>query len=110
MAITVTTWDDQTADSELALAITAARQQWERDTQEHYITRSMRLTLDELDEFRFPHRPVTAIASVKYYDLDNVHPSEWRRCGIGISADGRLGKSDLGCCRCTSGNNCGWWK
>lgn len=64
--------DDQTADSELALAITAARQQWERDTQEHYITRSMRLTLDELDEFRFPHRPVTAIASVKYYDLDNV--------------------------------------
>lgn len=63
---------DSNHDTELARAIEDARQQWERDTSEYFITRTMRLTLDSLDEIQFPHRPVTAIASVKYYDSTNT--------------------------------------
>lgn len=63
---------DTAHDDALFLAMTAARQQWERDTQEYFISRSMTLTLDALSEFRFPHRPVSAITSITYYDLDNV--------------------------------------
>jgi uncharacterized phiE125 gp8 family phage protein len=63
---------DTSHDSELVIAVRGARQQWERDTQEFFISRSMRLTLDGFEEFKFPHRPVTAISSVTYYDLDNA--------------------------------------
>lgn len=50
----------------------AAREQWEKDTSEFYIRRTMRLTLDCLDEFRFPHRPIYSISSITYYDTDNA--------------------------------------
>lgn len=63
---------DTNHDTELERAIEDARQQWERDTGEHFIQRSMRLTLDCLEEMRFPHRPVTAIGSIKYYDTGNT--------------------------------------
>ncbi len=63
---------DSNHDTELARAMEDARQQWEQDTSEYFITRTMRLTMDRLCEMQFPHRPVSAIASIKYYDLSNT--------------------------------------
>ena len=63
---------DTNHDTALLLIIQQAREQWEHDTQEFFITRTMRLTLNVLDEMQFPHRPVTAMSSIKYYDLNNT--------------------------------------
>lgn len=63
---------DSNHDVELERAIEDAREQWERDTSQYLIQRSMRLTVDRLEEMQFPHRPVSAIASVKYYDQSNT--------------------------------------
>jgi uncharacterized phiE125 gp8 family phage protein len=62
---------DTNHDTELTRAIEDARQQWERDTSRHYITRTMRLRLNRFDEFMFPHKPVSAVSSITYYDDAN---------------------------------------
>ena len=67
--------DDNYHDADLLKNIEAARQQWERDTTQYYIQRTMRLTLPCLYEFMFSERPVTSITSVKYYDQSNVQQS-----------------------------------
>lgn len=62
---------DTNHDVSLLQYIAQAREQWEHDTQEYFIARSMRLTLSCIKEMNFPHRPVTAISAIKYYDLNN---------------------------------------
>lgn len=64
--------DDITHDSQLNGLIEAARRKWEHDTQHYLMTRTYKVVLESLREFRFPHHPVTAIGSITYYDLDNV--------------------------------------
>jgi uncharacterized phiE125 gp8 family phage protein len=61
-----------TFDVELATKITSAREQLERDTNTHFIKRTMALTIPWLDEIAFPHRPVTAITSITFYDTTNT--------------------------------------
>ena len=61
-----------THDVQLAALIEAARQQWERDTERYLIQRTMRWTLGALREVQFPHRPVSAISSIAYYDGNNT--------------------------------------
>lgn len=62
---------DTAHDVMLAQKITSAREQWEKDVGEYYIKRTMTVTLDRLTEFQFPHRPITSISSITYYDAGN---------------------------------------
>lgn len=62
---------DTAHDALLYTYMQAARQQWERDTQEHFISRSVRVRLPYFYEVEFSHRPVTAISSITYYDTGN---------------------------------------
>jgi uncharacterized phiE125 gp8 family phage protein len=64
--------DDNTYDTMVSSLIQAARLKWENDTQEYLISRGMQLVLENFCEFQFPHRPVTSISSVEYYDAENV--------------------------------------
>lgn len=64
--------DDSTHDAEFASIIEAARQQWENDTGEHLVQQTWELKLPYLCEFCFPHRPVTSITSIQYYDSGNT--------------------------------------
>lgn len=52
--------------------LTAAREQWERDTGKALISRAMRLTVPYLREMQLPITPVTAITSITYYDGANI--------------------------------------
>lgn len=64
--------DSDTAhDTQLASLIEQARQQWERDTAEYTTKRTVTLTVSEIGEMQFPHRPVSAISSITYYDSGN---------------------------------------
>lgn len=63
---------DTSHDAILLRLITAARQQWEKDTGEYYVQRQMELQLPEFAEFQFPHRPVSQINEIKYYDVANT--------------------------------------
>ena len=62
---------DTNHDTELSRSIEDARQQWEHDTATFYITRTMRLKLGGFEAFQFPHKPVSEITSITYYDLSN---------------------------------------
>lgn len=48
--------------------ITAAREQWERDTNKFLISRTMRLTMPDIQEMGFSDSPITAITSITYFD------------------------------------------
>lgn len=63
---------DTSHDAHLLRLITAAREQWEKDTGEYYITRTMQVLRESFAEFQFPHRPVSSIEGITYYDADNV--------------------------------------
>lgn len=63
---------DSTHDAQLALIIEQARQQWESDTGEHYVQQTWEIKLPYLCEFSFPHRPVSSITSVQYFDSGNT--------------------------------------
>lgn len=63
---------DSFHDAQLAGFIEAARQQWESDTGEHYIQQTWEIKLPYLCEFSFPHRPVSSITSIQYFDSGNT--------------------------------------
>lgn len=63
---------DTTHDAQLVQKIQSAREQFEKDTSYCYIKRTMAVSMPHLLEVQFPHRPVTAISSVIYYDIANV--------------------------------------
>lgn len=65
---------DTTHDSLLLQNIAAARLQWEHDTGQFLISRSMRLTLSGIEEIHFPQRPVTAITSINFYAGESASP------------------------------------
>lgn len=52
--------------------IQAAREQWERDTSQCLIARTMRLTMPEIYELQFDERPVVSISSITYYTLGDT--------------------------------------
>jgi len=62
---------DTSHDVKLAHKITSAREQFEHDTGTYLIKRTMSLALPGLCEMQFPHKPVTAITSITYYDSGN---------------------------------------
>lgn len=59
-------------DGHVDRLIQAAREQWEHDTQQFLVSQTWRQYLDGCCEFRFQHRPVSAITSVTYYDSSNA--------------------------------------
>lgn len=63
---------DDVHDSQISGLIEAARRKWEHDTQTFYITRTMRVKLPYLCELQFPHKPVSSITSIQYYDSGNT--------------------------------------
>lgn len=63
---------DTAHDAKLASLIESARQQFEHDTGTYLIKRTMAVTLSCLHEMQFPHKPVTAITSISYYDAGNA--------------------------------------
>lgn len=75
--------------------LTAAREQWERDTGKVLISRSMRMTAPCLREMQFDIRPVTAISSITYYDGDNTLQTLSSSLYQLDTADGRLKQSYL---------------
>lgn len=64
--------DDNAHDATINALIQAARLKWEHDTQDYLISRSMRLVMENFAEFQFPHRPISSINEVLYYDSENV--------------------------------------
>lgn len=62
---------DTSQDVKLAHKIASAREQFEHDTGTYLIKRTMALTLPGLCEIAFPHRPVSSITSITYYDGGN---------------------------------------
>ena len=58
---------DTNHDALLLQYITAAREQWERDTSQILISRTMRLTLPYISQMRFPERPVVSISSILFW-------------------------------------------
>lgn len=62
---------DTAHDTYVSSLIAAARQQWEQDTQAYLMQRTMVWKLPGLRELQFPHRPVTSIDSITYYDGAN---------------------------------------
>lgn len=53
--------------------ITAAREQWERDTSQCLIARTLQLKLANVtDGLRLPDRPVTAISSIRFYPSTTI--------------------------------------
>lgn len=65
---------DTSHDSLLLQYITAAREQWEHDTAQFLITRTMRLTLPGICEMQFPQRPVASITSILFYSGESDTP------------------------------------
>ena len=63
---------DTLHDVKLASHIQSAREQFEHDTSIYLIKRTVTLTVDVLDEFQFPHKPINSITSVTYYDVGNT--------------------------------------
>lgn len=64
---------DTAHDATLSQYIQAAREQWERDTSQALIGRTLRLVMGYIDDgLRFPERPVTAITSIRFYPLDTI--------------------------------------
>lgn len=64
---------DTSHDNALLQYITAARMQWERDTSQALIERTLRLVVPNVyDGLRFTERPVTAITSIRYYPNDTI--------------------------------------
>lgn len=63
---------DTAHDEKLAHLIASAREQFEHDTGTHLVSRTMELKLPMLGEMRFPHRPVSSITSIEYYDSGNA--------------------------------------
>lgn len=62
---------DTAHDTQIANLIEAARRKWEHDTQQFLIQRTMRVKLPYLCELQFPHRPVSSVTSIQYYDSGN---------------------------------------
>lgn len=63
---------DTTHDVKLAHLIASARGQFEHDTGTYLVSRTMELKLPALVEMQFPHKPVSSITSITYYDSGNV--------------------------------------
>jgi len=82
---------DTTHDTHVTMLITAAREQWEHDTQSLVVSRAVTEQLESFPEstWRLFYRPATAITSVKYYDSLNAQQtlasSEYT-----LTPDGRL--------------------
>lgn len=65
--------DDTTHDDKLELAITAAREQWEHDTDSATTTQTWVQTFAEFsDGMRLAMRPVIAVSGITYYDINNT--------------------------------------
>jgi uncharacterized phiE125 gp8 family phage protein len=62
---------DATHDSHVTRIISAARQQWERDTQRATVARTYVETWDEWPNEPLKHEPIVSITSIKYYDTAN---------------------------------------
>jgi uncharacterized phiE125 gp8 family phage protein len=64
---------DATHDSHVTRIISAARQQWERDTQRSTVSRTYVENLSDWPtvDWRFYHQPIVSVTSVKYYDTAN---------------------------------------
>ena len=64
---------DTAHDDQLDLLITAARQQWETDTDSCCLTQVWSVAIDSFPgvEFRLPKRPIQEIADITYYDSGN---------------------------------------
>lgn len=65
---------DSSFDQELVLAIQAAREQWESDTDTATITRTVSVTLDFFSGqvIELLMRPVSVVSSVVYYDQNDA--------------------------------------
>lgn len=64
---------DTTHDDQIELLITAAREQWENDTDAATITQTWAETFAEFkDGMRLSMRPVISISSITYYDSNNA--------------------------------------
>ena len=65
---------DDTHDEHLRALIVAAREVWEHDTQSLTVARSVVEKIDAWpdESWRFYYRPVSAVASVTYYDVANA--------------------------------------
>lgn len=59
---------DTAHDALLLQKITSAREQFEKDTGTYFVKRNMSVTLDRICDLQFPHRPVSAITAINYYD------------------------------------------
>lgn len=59
-------------DTQIALLIQAAREQWEHDTQTVMVEQTWRQRLESFGEFQFVPGPATAVTSVTYYDTANA--------------------------------------
>lgn len=65
--------DDTTHDDKLELAITAAREEWENNTDSATTTQTWVQTFAEFrDGMRLGMRPVIAISGITYYDINNT--------------------------------------
>ena len=62
---------DTTHDAKLNHLIVSAREQFEQDTGTYFIKRTMALSVECLHEMQFPHKPVTAVSSITYFDSLN---------------------------------------
>lgn len=62
---------DTNHDDHITRLIEQAREQWESDTQEYLLSQTWELKFPVFNEFQFPHRPVSSITSVTYYDSGN---------------------------------------
>lgn len=61
--------DDADHQDHLNLLITAAREQWEHDTDTFAISQTVEITANSFDDpFQLVGRPVSAITFIKYYD------------------------------------------
>ena len=64
---------DTAHDDHLRELITAAREQWEHDTDSCCLAQTLYVHTDEFDdEICLPKRPITSITSIQYYDLTNT--------------------------------------
>lgn len=65
--------DDSTYNSEINGLIQAAREQWEHDTDSAVISQTFRIRVAVMQDGLFlPKRPITAIATLKYYDASDA--------------------------------------
>jgi uncharacterized phiE125 gp8 family phage protein len=64
---------DTSHDEHLSSLIQSAREEWERDTETLLCTQTVRIkTSDIFDGFKLPHQPVQSVASLVYFDSNNV--------------------------------------